>query len=361
MTIVHGQIESLKRIKRTLNEAGIDQFNSIKEIKAFSKTFELEKKRIYQKVSGEYTYEIEQLEIEIRTQKRMLNDLLAEMKNALKSKLEDFSEERIALRKKPTVDFFDKIFVWIDLFLLHVRVWFLEKKYNYDLEQKTKTPYSALKENELKYDNLVSSKLSILRERSNEKLIELNKIQSVLEHLKPTIFGAIGENLVQKELEKLPGMNVLINDFALRFETPIYNRSTDDRIFSLQIDHLLVTQAGIFNIETKNWSKRSIDRLDMRSPVEQAQRAGFALFVLVNGRESKFLRLEGHHWGEIQIPIRNLVVMTNAIPNKEFKNVSVKHLKQLNRYISYFSPIFDEVEVKLIAEQLRCMKMDSDL
>ena len=56
------------------------------------------------------------------------------------------------------------------------------------------------------------------------------------------------------------------------------------KIFSVQIDHLLICQSGVFLLETKNWSKRSIKNLDLRSPVEQILRTSYALFVLLNSK-----------------------------------------------------------------------------
>jgi hypothetical protein len=53
----------------------------------------------------------------------------------------------------------------------------------------------------------------------------------------------IGEALVANRLERLMGLHVLINNVTL----PIENGTT-------QIDHILLTEAGIFVIETKHYS-----------------------------------------------------------------------------------------------------------
>ena len=127
--------------------------------------------------------------------------------------------------------------------------------------------------------------------------------------------------------------------FKINFR-PIYNKNEDDRIFSIQIDHLLVCQSGVFLLETKNWSRRSIENLDLRSPVKQILRTSYALFVLLNS-DSKFndIKLERHHWGSKKIPIRNIIVMTNEKPKEEFKYVKVLSLSELNGYIQYFDYI----------------------
>ena len=78
-------------------------------------------------------------------------------------------------------------------------------------------------------------------------------------------------------------------------------------------------------METKNWSKRSIDSLDLRSPVDQIIRTSYALFRVVNSK----IQLNKHHWGTKQIPIRNIIVLINEKPKNEFKYVKIKQLKEL--------------------------------
>lgn len=178
--------------------------------------------------------------------------------------------------------------------------------------------------------------------------------KEVIEGLYTLIAGAIGENLVVKELQKLSDKYVLINDFSIEFNPPIFNRKENDRIYSIQIDHLLITDSGIFILETKNWSKQSINNLDLRSPVTQIMRTSYALFVLLNS-ESEYneINLNSHHWGNKQIPIRNIIVMINEKPKEKFKYVKVKSLNELNGYITYFDSIFNDAEVKSISDYLR--------
>lgn len=202
------------------------------------------------------------------------------------------------------------------------------------------------------------NKESIISDRVLPKFNKLAHIKEVVEGLNLVIKGAIGENLVVKELENLSDKFYLINDFSIGFETPIFNKKENDRIFSIQIDHLLVTNAGIFNIETKNWSKDSIERLDLRSPIEQIRRSSYALFVILNSDSNhEEIYLNDHHWGSKLIPVRNIVAMINEKPKEKFKYVSVKTLKELNAYINYFEPIFDDNEVHSITEYLKNFRL----
>lgn len=140
----------------------------------------------------------------------------------------------------------------------------------------------------------------------------------------------------------------------MKFKPPIFNRKDNDRIFSIQIDHLLICNSGILILETKNWSKQSINNLDLRSPVKQIMRTSYALFVLLNS-ESEYnkIKLDKHHWGNKQIPIRNIIVMINEKPKEKFKHVKIVSLNELNGYIKYFNPIFSDAEVKSIFDYLR--------
>lgn len=54
--------------------------------------------------------------------------------------------------------------------------------------------------------------------------------------------GKIGEKIVAKKLNSLKGNNIVLNDLNLQIDG-----------YKNQIDHLLITEQGIFNIETKNY------------------------------------------------------------------------------------------------------------
>ena len=140
----------------------------------------------------------------------------------------------------------------------------------------------------------------------------------------------------------------MINDFNLNFSPPIYYKKKNRRIYSIQIDHLLISKAGIFIIETKNWSKSSVKSISLRSPIEQIIRSNFALYVYL----SENLLLNEHHWGEQRVPIRNLIVMINNKPTGSFKFVSIKLLKELNDYLKYFEPVLSEKQLNNLINEL---------
>lgn len=292
MTIVSGKIEPLKKLKEILNENGITRFNSIGEINTFIKNYDSEKKEIPKTIKNSLDEEIKQLE--------------------------ETSKQAI---EKSNKNLFNKILFYLKVKILTDKKLTLEKNYE-----------------------------KVISTRCMESYRELDFTKDIIDGLYTLIAGAIGENSVVNELKKLSDNYYLINDFSVEFNPPIYNKKENDRIFSVQIDHLLICQSGVFLLETKNWSKKSIKNLDLRSPVEQILRTSYALFVLLNSESN--ISLARHHWGSKKISIRNIIVMTNEKPKEEFKHVKVLSLNKLNGYIKYFDHIFSEAEVENIFNYL---------
>ena len=222
------------------------------------------------------------------------------------------------------------------------------------LKEKTSSAENTVARLEIEIEGRLKNRKELISERFSESLENLNYAKEIVDGLYPLVAGAIGETFVVNALQQLSDDYYLINDFSLEFDPPIYNRKDNDRIYSIQIDHLLVCQSGIFLLETKNWSRSSIENLDLRSPVKQIRRTSFALFVLLNSdSRANGLKLSRHHWGAKKIPIRNLVVMINEKPREEFKHVKVLSLKELIGYIQYFDHSLDVEEVEDIFEYLK--------
>jgi len=192
-----------------------------------------------------------------------------------------------------------------------------------------------------RYQFITSHFNEAVRQSAQYPLSELERKKATIDGLNSYIYGALGEQKVVKALENLSDEYFLINDFAVSFLPAIYNRQENDYIKSVQIDHILVAPSGIFLIETKNWSEKSLENLSLRSPVDQIRRTSFTLFYLINNEMSNYhLRLDRHHWGEKKIPIKNLIVLTNVKPKEEFQYVKILTVNELLSYVNYFKPIF---------------------
>tara|TARA_B110000285_G_scaffold233930_1_gene309210 strand:+ start:1035 stop:2108 length:1074 start_codon:yes stop_codon:yes gene_type:complete len=352
MTIVKGKIESLKRVKTQLNQKGIKQFNSIGSINSFLRNYESEKKNIYTQAASELNIELENLtnekpKLQIKLERSKTKEIssLSDKIEYLETKY-NFIDSKESNAIITTFNFFQLIF-------LKSKKNRLKKNFDKIIFNKTfKLSNRVEKVNDLIYE-YKTNKEEIIHNRSRQKVSELDYTKKVIDELYKDIAGAIGENLVVKELKKLSDRNILINDFSVDFRPPIYNKKEQDKIFSIQIDHLLITNSGIFIIETKNWSKKSIENFNLKSPIKQIKRTSYALFVILNSNSKKSnTLLKKHHWGDKKVPIRNLIVMINNKPREKFKFVEVKTLNELNRYVSYFEPILDDSEVKNIATAL---------
>ena len=184
-------------------------------------------------------------------------------------------------------------------------------------------------------------------------------ILAVFKENRHLFYGAEGEERVLMELLKLPDTYTIISDYCLNFVSPIYDRRNDDRIYSIQIDHIVFGPTGIYLIETKNWSKSSTENIDLLSPVKQLQRHNFAMFVLLNqgvkeGRMEHF----SNHWGDKKISPKNIVCMVSHRPQQEFQYVKILSLGEMVRHTSYGKQVYNECEVESLSDYLFKMQID---
>jgi len=287
-----------------------------------------------------------------------LTEKLVSLKYQIK-KLEEASKQAI---EKSNKNIFNKILYYLKIKILSNKKSSIEKNLEKIIREKTRSTEHEVTKTKNKLNDYRENKENIISTRCTESYKELDSTKKVVDGLYTLIAGAIGENAVVNELQKLSDNYYLINDFSVDFNPPIYNKKENDRIFSIQIDHLLICQSGVFLLETKNWSRQSIKNVDLRSPVEQILRTSYALFVLLNSEsnfvllnsESNFnnISLARHHWGSKKIPIRNIIIMINEKPKEEFKHVKVLSLNKLNGYIKYFDQIFSDAEVENVFNYL---------
>lgn len=344
MARIYGTIESLKSLKSELENKGVSRFNSVREINDFLSNYNSEKRTILNDISvkleKEYSETCFNLEQRIQNKAEIIHLETEKIDN----RISDLSTKIDLTQNNKGNNFLKKL-------LLSVRLYFLKNQSNYFIKNKTKQISSSVKEiskkitnDELFIKKYKAEKQHLIEKRAKSKIEKLEYTRNVVENSKNIISGAIGENLVVKEIKKLSDDYVLINDFKLSFSNPIFYKKHNQRIYSIQIDHLLISKAGIFIIETKNWSKSSVNSISLRSPIEQIERSNFALYLYI----SENIVLNEHHWGEQQIPIRNLIVMINNKPKAKFKYVKIKLLRELNDYIKYFEPVLTEKQLNTI-------------
>jgi Nuclease-related domain len=79
--------------------------------------------------------------------------------------------------------------------------------------------------------------------------------------------GAVAELELIELLRKLPENFYIINDVKLSLRKGM--KFDGEWLQSAQIDHLVISPAGIFVIEAKNWSKEFIKSGDYFNPYQQ--------------------------------------------------------------------------------------------
>lgn len=348
MCKINNTIGSLTTIKKHLNQNNIDDFHSINELLAFQNNYDTSRKQI-----------ISQHEILITEEKNRLNSEVLQLQNEIAN---DKEETRKRLRSE--IDLCQKQFDEISdieksiigeftysfkaLFLL-IHIKYKEIFFNLIVYFSVRSKAKALakKNNRLHYLN--ANFEEEVRRSYKHALYEFDRKKIAIDEISSFIYGAIGEQKVVKELEQLSDEYILINDFTFSFNKPIYSRRDKQYIKSIQIDHLLISSSGIFLIETKNWSKNSIENLSLRSPVDQIKRTNYALYKILSDYKSN---LDKHHWGERKVPIRNLIVIINRKPKEEFEYVKILTLNELLGYVEFFKPSLSNTETQSLADYL---------
>lgn len=132
--------------------------------------------------------------------------------------------------------------------------------------------------------------------------------------------GHDGEGLVAKRLARLPQDWAVLNDLALRVDGPI-----------VQIDHLIITPAAIWVLETKTQKGKIIT--SPKSGQWRVKRRG-QVRKIVNPVEQNIAQVEACrslvNKLKVDVPCKGLVVMTESIAHANWPIVTAENL---NKYI----------------------------
>ncbi len=331
MAIVHGKIETLQRIKQTLCEIDNLSINSVEDVQQLEQKLRTELRSHFIILRTELQEEIERLasqqlhlELNLHTKTALYRQQLQNELAAKRAALQALAEPKSLLQR----------FLYQ---LSRLRLNLSSAKLEQNMEGKIAAHFKELKDQVQKSQEDLAYKRThqnaLVEQAINEKNPKKVKLLRTIESLSPTLLGAIGEEKVMQTLSHLPDDYLLINNFRLSFHPPLYHKVEKSRISSIQVDHLLIGSAGVFLIETKNWSRESVERLDFRSPIAQIQRSGYAIFTLLNSQHSGLKPLlEKHHWGAKLVPVKNVIALLHYKPQGRFQHVQIKTLKELNPY-----------------------------
>ncbi len=330
---IHRQVGALTSLLDELEGHKITRFNSYEDITAFRQNY---KKEIEEQVLSQrekLTGEIENARLEAVTLQAEYDDLVEKRKIKLSEDLgridDFFNTDKSTLKT-------------------HVRIFypFIAKYYDHRRHRITDCyddellkPYKKqLKAINLLNDFILDSQSNfdrIVDDRSRKDIDEINRTVSILKEFNSLFYGVIGELKAVDELSELPSSYHIINDYRKTFNPPIYNRQENDHILTIQADHIVVGPTGVYLIETKNWSKSSMENLDLFSPVKQLKRTGFAIFVFLNGLiQDRSIGSFNSTWGAEKLSINNILLMVNATTSQQYQFVKILNLPALNDYIT---------------------------
>lgn len=350
MCRVHNTIGCLNTIQFHFVKNNIDEFKSLDELISFRKNYYINE----QKIISDHTSLIEKEKITLEKELHELNIFIPKRKNDLKEELKerlDYYNQEI--ENLPQTNF--KIIpiikdYWMNL-VLCMKFWFVQLIFYFRVVAFMRQSGKLLSKKNKRFEYLSVNFQDAVKKSSFSDLQILERKKAVIEDLNNTIYGAIGEQKVESLLKKLSDDYILINDFYCSFNPPV--KHNNDYIKSIQIDHLLISPSGIFLIETKNWSERSIDNPNLRSPVQQILRTNFALFKTLENKTNKSTwYFSRQQWGKRKIPIKNIIVFTGTVPKEQFQFIKILGLTELLPYIQYFNPSFSITETQLIADFL---------
>lgn len=359
MTKVYGEIDSLKSLKEELYSNGITHFTSLNDIIEFPHSYTSEKQKIIKKVELGYVEDVNGLNKDRDILEKYKESVVRSTKRILDSSINQLKSKYDKLNALPINNSIKEAFYWWWMEILKYRMDFVKHNYNYLIHRKCDIANKRVERVEQKINYYANNRTLIMQRQIGIELTKLEHTKRIVDQLGPLIAGAIGEHKVEKALSRLYGNNFLINNYSINFNPPLIHRKEHGKIFSIQADHLLITNAGVFNIETKNWSEKSIRDLNLRSPIKQVRRTGHALWIILN-RDSnrRGLKLNYHHWGQKEIPIYNIIVMINNKPAGKFQFVDIITLDELNRHLTKFKTILEDNEVKKITEYLRTFQLN---
>jgi len=353
MCRTYNRIGSLTTLISHLEKNNIHEFKSLNEVINFQNSYTINHKQILTNHENLIVDEgnmlkldLQNLDIDIKNQREVSEQKLTIEIEKLKQKF------YILLDVEP-INFFKKLTWNIRKCYLRTQIKHRETNFDKVVRKSIKKLLETYKAKSIRYQFINSHFCEAVKLSSQHDLSELERKKTIIDNLNSYIFGALGEQKVVKALEALSDDYILINDFTLFFSPGIYNRQKNDYIKSIQIDHILVSPSGVFLIETKNWSEKSMMNSSLHSPVQQIKRTSNILFKLLNNELTSFhLKLDKHHWGRKKISIKNLIVLTNTKPKEEFQYVKILTVSELIGYICYFKPIYTSIETQRIADFL---------
>ncbi len=350
MAKIYRQSGSLTQLIDELEREKTGKFRTIDEIRSFYDNCKNSHNRILKKHAGILRTELVDLERTYKKLSLQLGRQIKERETLLRNELKELKATLAGNEKRNVLT---RLFFFFWKKILTRRKAILDNSFEKELRKPFRKGFEKIESVRSEIGDRKTNAEKWVERYSASDIEEQKRTLSVLRKHKYLFLGAEGEEMVTRELSKLPDTYTAINDYRLEFSPPLYNRNNDDRIYSIQIDHVVVGPTGLYLVETKNWSKDSMENVKLFSPIKQLKRSSFAIFLLLNqavrrGDIDDF----SNHWGDKKISPKNVLCLINHKPNQEFQYVKILSENQIAHYVGNQRQVFSQQGVQSLAENL---------
>ena len=350
MARIYKQVGSLSQLLDELKREGIGAFRTLDEIRSFYKEYNNSLDLIRQKYGAILRQEVVDLESRYKSLSLKRDQKLRERETLLINELEELKG---TLTRNDNRNILMRLFLFFRKQRLTKRKAILENSFEEELRKPFRKGFAKIASIRSEIEDRKNNAEKWVEHYSAGEIERQQRVLSVFRKHKYLFYGAEGEEKVSRELSRLPDTYTVINDCRLEFSPPLYDRNNNDRIYSIQIDHVVVGPTGLYLVETKNWSRDSVENTELFSPIKQLKRSNFAMFVLLNqaverGEIDNF----SDHWGDRKISPKNILCLINHRPNREFQYVRTLSENQIAQYVRNQSQTFSQIEVNSLAENL---------
>ena len=138
MTIVEGQIESLKKVREALNQNGIVKFNSIGQIESFKKDYDSERYKIPIIIENELDGEIKAVQSDLGGQQRTYDDIKANISNGINRDIKALEDELQQVKGKASRSLIIRMFLGFKIRRLSCKKAKLENNFEKIVQSKTR-------------------------------------------------------------------------------------------------------------------------------------------------------------------------------------------------------------------------------
>jgi hypothetical protein len=337
---------ALTDLFKNIKEKSIFGFNSVDEIIEYKKNHQSEIEKIKTNKLNEVLHEIELLE---KTYNNLVNEYENKKNEQILKMNSEIDQLKILINKLD-----NKLINKIKKYFIKKKTEKYELKYDYYIELSLKKYAQENIDVENKILYLKNNRNHEVEKRASDLIKNIEHTVFVINDNSSLIYGSIGEIRAIELLKQLPEQYYIINDVRKIFDPPIYNRNENDRIYSIQLDHMVIGPTGIFIIETKYWSQKSIENKYLYSPIKQLNRSSYALFVLLNGMiKDKKVAVFSNNWGQFKISISNILLMLNTSTDQQFQFVKLLTKDNLINYITKGRVIFNEEQIRYLVRTLK--------